>query len=74
MLIEDWKKAGRFLSVQLSALGAAASAAWVLMPPEQQAGVLTFLGIEKPGTLAAVGFAAVIVGRLIAQPALDREV
>jgi len=70
MLIKDWKKALRTHSVQLSALGATAASAWLTLTEAQQQGVLSFLHINRPGTLVVVGFLAVIVGRLKAQPKL----
>lgn len=69
-LIAEWKKAWRMLSVQLSALGAAVSAAWVLLPHETQESILSVIGVTEPGVIAMVGFVAVVYSRIVYQPKL----
>lgn len=69
-LIAEWKKAWRMLSVQLSALGAAVSAAWVLLPHETQESILSVMGVTEPGVIAMVGFVAVVYSRIVYQPKL----
>ena len=58
------------LSVQLSTLGAAMSAAWVLLPHETQESILSVIGVTEPGVIALVGFVAVVYSRLVYQPKL----
>lgn len=69
-LIENWRQSWRMLSVQLSAIGAALSATWLLMPATTQADILGLFGITQPAALALLGFLAVLYGRLRAQPEL----
>lgn len=66
-LIDEWRDAWRFLSVQLSVLGSALAATWVLLPKEQQEAILSLIGVDGPGVLAMVGFLAIVWGRLKAQ-------
>lgn len=63
MLIPDWRRAWRMLSVQV----AAAAVVWGSLPPEQQAAILSLLGIgpERIPALLGVLF---IVARLVKQP------
>jgi len=69
-LIPNWRQSWRMLSVRLSALCAALSATWLLMPATVQADLLGLLGITQPAALALLGFLAVLYGRLKAQPEL----
>lgn len=69
-LVDDWKKSWRMLSVQLSFIWTAATAAWLLIPKDQQEALLKAVGLESPGWLALVGFVSIIWGRLQAQPKL----
>jgi hypothetical protein len=69
-LIPNWRKSWRMRSAQLSALGAALSATWLLMPAPAQAEILVFLHITEPAALSLAGFLAVLYGRLKAQPEL----
>lgn len=66
-LIAEWRACWRLWSVKVSALGVAASGAWVLLPPEQQAAILGLLHLERPGVVPLVGFIAAIVARVIKQ-------
>jgi hypothetical protein len=64
-LIPEWRKAWRMLSVQIGAL----AVLWVALPATTQAAVLDLLGIDAQHLPGLVGL-AVILGRLIAQPAV----
>lgn len=63
ILIPEWKRAWRMLSVQVGAL----AVLWVALPATTQAAVLDLLGIDAKSLPGIVGV-AVILGRLIAQP------
>lgn len=69
-LIPNWRKAWKLHSVWLSGLFATAAGAWIALPDEQQKAVLAFLHIS-PGVAVVIGFVAVIVVRLKAQPPKD---
>lgn len=62
-LVDDWKQAPRWLSVQF----AAALGVWLALPEGQQALVLGLLGVP-PSAVSGVLVAGVILGRLIDQP------
>lgn len=62
-LVDDWKKAPRWLSVQF----AAALGVWLALPEGTQAAVLGLLGVPA-ATVPGVLVAGVILGRLIDQP------
>lgn len=62
-LIPEWQRAWRYLSVQIGAL----AVLWVAVPADTQAAVLDLLGIDPRHLPGLIG-AAVIVGRLVAQP------
>jgi hypothetical protein len=64
-LVPEWRKAWRMLSVQIGAL----AVLWVALPAQTQAAVLDLLGIDAQHLPGLVGV-AVILGRLIAQPAV----
>lgn len=66
-LIPEWKRAWRFLSVNLSGAFAIGCITWPTLSDEQKVSILQVLHIG-PEYLAAVGFVAVIAARLIAQP------
>ena len=68
-VIDDWKKAWRFLSVQLSALWTTLTAVWLITPEDQRAAILTAIGIDAAWRVVA-GFVLVVVARLKAQPTL----
>lgn len=63
MLIPDWRRAWRMLSVQVAAV----AVVWGSLPPEQQAAILSLLGVGPERIPALLGL-AVIVGRVIDQP------
>jgi hypothetical protein len=65
-LVQDWRHAYRWLSIQLSTVGATGAAVWVLLSEKQQEDILRWLGID-PGLLAGITFAAIAVGRLVDQ-------
>lgn len=70
LVVSDWKKAPKWLSVQASVIGAAVAATWTAMTPEQQESLLSFIGVP-PGAIVAAMFVAVVIGRLVAQPGID---
>lgn len=61
-LVSDWPSAWRWLSMQV----AAAAVVFGLLPPDQQAAILDWLGIAPERIPAVIG-AAFIVGRLLQQ-------
>ena len=63
MLIPDWRRAWRMLSVQIAGL----AVIWGAMPPDQQTAILSLVGIG-PERIPAIMGLAVIVARLIDQP------
>lgn len=67
--VPDWRNALKWLSVQFSILGAVIAATWTMLTPAQQDSIAQFIGLP-PGTVVAIGFALVIVGRLKNQPGL----
>lgn len=62
-LIPNWRKASRMLSVQI----AAAAVLFGALPVEQQAAILSLLGVGPERMPALLGL-AVIVARLVDQP------
>jgi hypothetical protein len=58
------------LSVNIAALGAIASGAWIITPHDQQLAILSYAGISE-GAVPMVLFLAVIFGRLLQQPSID---
>jgi len=71
LIVSDWKQAYKWLSVQASTIFATIALSWSLLTPEQQDALLQFIGLP-PGTLVAIAFGTVIVGRLAAQSGLDK--
>jgi hypothetical protein len=61
--VHNWKRAPRMLSVQLAAL----VVAWGIVPADQQAAMLDWIGIEPARVPAVLGL-LVILGRLVDQP------
>lgn len=61
-LVDDWRAAWRWLSVQIAAL----AVLWGILPPDQQAAILDFVGVPASRVPAVLGL-AVIAGRLLAQ-------
>lgn len=70
-LVKDAKKWYRMLSVQLSILGAAMSATWLVLPREDQVALLDLVGVNGPALLVLVNFVAVVWGRLKAQKGFE---
>jgi hypothetical protein len=68
MLIQQWRRAWRLLSVQV----AGAAVLFGALPAETQAAVLDMVGLP-PSRLPAVLGLLMIVGRLLAQPGVRRR-
>lgn len=64
MLIPNWKRAHKLLSVQAGAL----LVAWGLVPLDQQTAILALLHVPADLVPAIMGL-LVIAGRLVSQPA-----
>jgi hypothetical protein len=64
-LIPNWRSAGRMLSVQIAALAVLFAA----LPPDQQAAILSLLGLAPERIPGVLGL-AIILARLIDQPAV----
>jgi len=67
--VDDVKNAYKWLSMQASALGAAAMAAWLLLPEPQQKAIIAAagesIGITDPiASLGLFGFIVVMIVRL----------
>lgn len=62
MLIENWRSAWRYITVQLGAL----MVAWGLIPADQQAAILAAIGLPAERVPAVLGL-MVLVGRLVNQ-------
>jgi hypothetical protein len=77
MLIDNWRQAWRYLSVQVSAVASAAVAAWIVLPDAQRAELIALLpfdvGGKGPALLTLLGFLGVIFARLKAQPKLHDD-
>jgi len=67
-LIPEWKKAWKFLSVQLAAL----VVIWASLPADMHQSIIGVLHLSAEQTTALLGV-LVIVGRLVAQPAVRGE-
>jgi len=63
MLIDNWRGAWRYITVQLGAL----MIAWGLLPVDQQAAILAAIGLPAERVPAVLGL-LVMVGRMVAQP------
>ena len=61
--IPNWRQSWRMLSVQIASL----ALAWGLLPADQQALILTFVGVSPERVPAVLGL-LFLVGRLIDQP------
>lgn len=62
-LIDDWRAAWRFLSVQASALNASLLAGWLALPEDLKASIPSWL----PVGIALALLATSVVGRVIKQ-------
>lgn len=70
MLIPNWRRAWRMLSIQVAGLATALWGAWLAATPEQQAAVIEFIGLDPSRWGPLVAFAGFVVARLVAQPAV----
>ena len=61
-LIDNWRQAWRYITVQLGAL----MVAWGVLPAEQQAAVLALVGLPAERITAVMGL-LVIAGRIVSQ-------
>ena len=66
VLVPEWRKAWRMFSVWWAAICAAAVPAWMLLPEDQKASILSALGVN-PGWIVAASFVVSIVLRLKSQ-------
>jgi hypothetical protein len=71
-LVDDWRKAWRFLSIQINALCASAAVIWTTLNSDQQNGLLSWLGLP-PSAYVAGAFGLATIARLIAQPKLEQR-
>lgn len=69
-LIDEWRQAWRYLSVQASTFFAAVALTWIMLPADQQALILGILGVDGPAWAALTGFVVIVITRLKAQPEL----
>lgn len=63
LIIPNWRRAWRMLSVQVAALAVVFGS----LPPDAQAAVLAFIGVPAARLPAVLGL-LVLAGRLIQQP------
>ena len=63
LIIPNWRRAWRMLSVQVAALAVVFGS----LPPDAQAAVLVFIGVPAARLPAVLGL-LVLAGRLIQQP------
>lgn len=66
VLVPEWRKSWRMLSVIWSSICAAAGPVWLALPDEKQAAILTSIGIN-PAWVVAAAFVVSIALRLKAQ-------
>jgi hypothetical protein len=68
VLIKEWKRSYRWLSMHCSAAGAAGSAYWLTLTDTEKANLLGLLPFAvNPGAIVVLTFAATMVVRLINQ-------
>jgi hypothetical protein len=76
-MIDNWRQAIKFLSIQVQLVFSALLGAWILLTPEQMSYVLSFVPIMKPEKVPAVialfGFLSAVAARLKAQPTLTQD-
>jgi len=72
-LVEDWRKAYKMLSTQISTLVGTAAVIWPTLDASQQLAIMSALHISDPSTLVLIGVAAIIVGRLKAQSSVSGQ-
>lgn len=71
-LIENWRHAWKFSSVQVAACGVALPPAWLALPQEQRDAVLGFLGLSGSAALISGIFGLIVAVRLVRQGSLDQ--
>lgn len=69
-LIENWRQAWRFLTVQASVVFGAAWSGWLLLPPEQQIALVSMLGFDPAKVGPLLAFVMIILARIKAQPSI----
>jgi hypothetical protein len=67
MMIDDWKDAWRFLSIQVASLWATGTVIWIGLTDEQHQRIMEAIGLTDPAVIQLVGFVLVVIGRMIAQ-------
>ena len=67
-LIPNWRKSWRMFTVQI----ASAAIAFGMLPAEAQAAMLEAIGVPS-NRIAAILGALVLVGRLVSQPAVQKD-
>lgn len=70
ILIEDWHKAWRFLSVKATAVAAGLWSGWLMLTQEQQLSIAQMLGFDPAKIAPLMAFGTIALARIIAQPAL----
>lgn len=70
MWIDDWRRAWRYLSVQVAGIAAALWAAWLATPAEHQQQLMSLIGLDLNRWGPLIAFAAFVAARLKAQPKL----
>jgi len=72
VLVPEWRKFLKMLSVQWNVICAAAVPAWLALPDDQKAAVLSAIGIN-PGWIISAAFIIGIVARLKAQGISEKD-
>lgn len=62
-LVDDWKQAHRWLSIQIAAVGATLEASWLMVPDAIKENLPAWIGTA----VAITAFAGIVAGRLIDQ-------
>jgi hypothetical protein len=73
MLIPNWRRAWRFLSVQIPAAALTAWGIWAAVPEDQQRLVIDLVGLDPARWMPLLGLVGTIAGRLVAQPAIHKD-
>lgn len=69
-LIENWRDAWRFLTIQATTFFAAVWSGWLLLPSDQQVYLVSMLGFDPAKVGPLLAFAMIVVARLKAQPSI----
>lgn len=72
-LVDNWRKAWRMASVQVSFLGVALPQVWAQLPQDQRDAVLDLVGLKGIASLISLLFALIVAVRLIQQSGLNQE-